>query len=157
MSAEESKEPTELGGKAPLVLGQAGAWMEEFLEVAVAEAGGGELAARDGLQQREVGGVTDAQRAEAAAAVHDVTCHGVEELRAGSRVVDDSEGVEVALVGALREFGAAMEVGDALAHRPPFELAVRVVVRRAEDLEVEGARDGGFDAEDAAGLVVHLD
>jgi hypothetical protein len=34
---------------------------------------------------------------------------------------------------------------------------LRVVVERAEGLEVAGASDGGLDAQDAAGLVVHLD
>ena len=71
-------------------------------------------------------------------------------------VIDRRQRVEVVLVGALGNFGAAVRVGDALAEGAPRELAV-VALKRTEDLEVDRVGDGGLDAQDRSGLVVHLD
>jgi hypothetical protein len=56
---------------------------------------------------------------------------GVEQSCAGGDVLHGGEGFEVALVGALGQFGAAVEVRDTLAHRSPSKHTVRVVVRWA--------------------------
>lgn len=50
-----------------------------------------------------------------------------------------------------------MEIGDALAQGAPGEGSLGLVLQWAKDFEVRGLGDGGFDTQDATGLVVHLD
>jgi hypothetical protein len=128
--------------------------MDEAADIAVSEARRRELAPGGGVEQGEIGRVVETQGAETATVLEDGARDGVEELGAGSGVGGGGEGVEVCLVGALRELGPAMEIGDTFAERAPFELAAGLIVGWPEDLEVLGARDGGLDAQDAAGLVV---
>jgi hypothetical protein len=52
---------------------------------------------------------------------------------------------------------AAVEIGHTLRQGAPIQLALGVVAGAAEDLEVVRPGDGGLDAQNAAGLVVHLD
>jgi hypothetical protein len=131
--------------------------VEDGAEVAVAESGGGELPARDGLEEIEIRRVSDAECPNAAVPVGDRLGDAVEALGDRRPVVDRGKGVEIVLVGTLRDFGAAVEVGDSLAQRPPGHRALRSILESTEGLEVGSLGDGGFDAEDAAGLVVHLD
>ena len=131
--------------------------MEEAPQVAIAEAGGGELAAGHGLQEREVGGVADAESADAPAVVSGRMRDVIEQVVEGGSVVDDGQGIEVALVGPLREFGATLKVGHPLAERAPRKRPQGIVLERAEDSEVSGFGDGRFDAQDPTGRVVHLD
>jgi hypothetical protein len=55
----------------------------------------------DGVEEREVGWIEQAQGAEAAAVLDDGATDGIEELRAGGLVFDRGQGLEVGLVGAL--------------------------------------------------------
>jgi hypothetical protein len=81
----------------------------------------------------------------------------VKELGARGGVVDGGEGVEVSVVRALGDLSTAMEIGDAFAKGTPVELAIGIAGGWAQDLEVARLGEGGLDAQDAAGLVVHLD
>src|SRR3990172_5243517 len=80
-----------------------------------------------------------------------------EEGREGGAVVNGGEVVQVVFVGALGNLGAPVEIGDALAEGAPGAAPAGLVVEGAEDLEVGGLADGGLDAQDAPGLVVHRD
>src|SRR5580704_17321893 len=128
--------------------------MEEPLEVAVSEARGGEFAARNGPEEGDVGTVADSQGACTMAGSCNGTRDLVEDGGQGSRVIDGRERHQVVVVGVLRDMGASMEIGDALAKWLPGEFAVGlVVVDGTQDFERGGLGDGGFDAQDGAGLV----
>jgi len=75
--------------------------VEKGAKVAVAKASSREFPPADGFQEREIVGIAEAERAEAAAVVDHRPGDGVEDPRARSAIVDDGQSVEVALVGAL--------------------------------------------------------
>jgi hypothetical protein len=158
VSPEQTELASDLGGAAADVGGRRGVGRrgEEAAEVAIAEAGGGELAPGHGREEREVGGVADAEGANAPAVVEGGARDLIEEAVEGGAVVDGGEGVEVPLVGPLGEVGAAVKVGDAFAEWAPRPAAGGIVLEGAEDAEVGDVGQGGFDAQDA-GAVVHLD
>ena len=118
-----------------------GGGIEQATQASVSQAGGCEFATRDVFKQRQISGVPKTHGAETASAIKDRPRDGIEEgeargridsgphpVRAGiqrlcafargyvrrSGIGDASQRVEVGLVGALREFSAAMQVGDAL-------------------------------------------
>ncbi len=88
LAGDPSREPSGLG------LGHgAGSGIHEAAQVAVAEAGGGPFATADGLEEGEVGRVTDAEGADAPAAIVRGAADLVEEPMEGGAVVDSSEGL----------------------------------------------------------------
>src|SRR3990170_3320983 len=97
-------EPADIGGRRG-IRGR----VEEAAQVAIAEAGGSELAAGHGLQEGEVVGVADAEGADAPAVVRGRVRDLIEEAVEGRAVVDDGQGIEVALVGPLGELGSTVE------------------------------------------------
>jgi hypothetical protein len=119
MCAEQTKQATDSIGNTPDLFRPSGRclWMEQKADVAVAEAGRGELAASDGREECDVVRVTGAQSPDALSPVRRRLGDGVQERGERGRVVDDRERVEVSLVGGLGDLGASVEVGDALAQR----------------------------------------
>src|ERR1044071_7817016 len=117
----------------------------------------GSVAMGWGCGQSKVVRIAQTESTNAAAMVGDWSGDGVEELRARRGVADCRESVQVGVVGSLRDLGTAMKIRHALAKWEPLQIAVRIVLARAQDLEVGGIADGGFNAEDATSLVVHLD
>src|SRR2546430_5866367 len=115
----------------------------------------GSLARADGLQEGEVGGVADAGGAAPPAAVGGGTADLVQEPMEGGAVLDGGERVQIVLVGALRDLGPAVEVGDPLPEGAPGEGSAGLVLEWTEDLEVGRLGDGGLEAQDA-GPGVHL-
>jgi hypothetical protein len=88
MGAEEPEIAADAGIRAAefVAPGTPGAGVEQTTQVAVAETGLGEFAARDGIEQDQVIKVAESQGAEAMAAVADRTGNGVEEPGAGGGV-----------------------------------------------------------------------
>jgi hypothetical protein len=90
VSAKESELPAGLGGQAALVIG-IGRAVDEATDVSVSEASGGELATGDGAEQREVGGIVQAQGAETPGVLDDWAGDDVEGFREGCGVLDRGE------------------------------------------------------------------
>src|SRR5690606_16187097 len=74
----------------------------------------------------------------------------------GAVDVDGCEAVEVAVVGPGGRLSARLDVGDALAEWPLFELAVRISIGAPSALPLPGFVGGRLDAQDRSLLVVHL-
>ena len=97
--------------------------MEQAAEIPVAEAGGGELAAGDGLKELEVDRVSDAEGAQAAMVVDNGAGDLVEQFSERGGIVDRGECIEIALIGMLRDVRAPVKISDPLAQGPPGELS----------------------------------
>ena len=80
-----------------------------------------------------------------------------QELLCGSRIVGHGEGAEVVMVGRASDLREAMQAGDALGHRKPADDPFAFSSAVTADEETVGMVDDGFDAQDHAELVVHLD
>ncbi len=116
VGAQEAELAADLGGQA-LVIVISVTRIEQSSEVAIAESGGREFAASNGLEERQVGGVADAKGSYATTVVSDGGRDAVEKFTQAGGVVDRGERIEVAFVGALGNQGAAVKIGDALSQR----------------------------------------
>ena len=80
-----------------------------------------------------------------------------QQLLCGSRIVGHGQGAEVVVVGRASDLREAMQAGDALGHRKPADDPFAFSSAVTADEETVGIVDDGFDAQDHAELVVHLD
>ena len=80
-----------------------------------------------------------------------------QELLCGRRVVGHGEGREILMVGRAGDLSETMEAGDALGHRKPADDALAFSVAMRANKKAIGVVDDGFNPEDEAKLVVHLD
>jgi hypothetical protein len=94
VSTEQTELTGDLCGEPAHVRGRRGrrGRMEEAAQVTIAEASGGELAAGHGLQEREVGGVADAECTDTPVVVGGRLRDLIEQMVEGRAVVDDGEG-----------------------------------------------------------------
>src|SRR5262249_53326991 len=80
----------------------------------------------------------------------------VEVFGLGRQGVDHGQGVEIASVAGAGDGAIAIEVGHSLVHGGPEKLPASLLGAPAPDFELARLVDDGFDTQDLAELVVHL-
>lgn len=158
VSAQHTQEPGDAGGARTFFFWSRGFGIEEkSLDIAVSESVDSELAAVDDFKELSVFLGPGAESADALAIVVSGLTNFPDHHAQGNRRINRSEGIEVAVVGGLRDVSAALKIGDAFAHGEPLFRAFGIAFSAAKDFEFGGLVDGGFGAQDAALLVVKLD
>ena len=130
VGTQEAELAADLGGKGRDVVIGSLAWIEQRAQIAISEAGGGKLAACNDFEQGQIGGIANAQRPNTASVVAYAGRDLIEEFAEPGGVVDGTEGVEVGLVGALGDLGAAVKVSDPLSARVARRACQRESARR---------------------------
>ncbi len=129
---------------------------EEGLQIAIAETVDGEFTARNDFKELGIFRGPRAQSANALVVVEDGLTDAANQLAERNGGIYRGKCVEVAFVGSLGNFGAAVEVGDAFAHGEPVFGSRWIRFGMAKDFEGVGMVDGGFHAQDGALFVVEL-
>jgi hypothetical protein len=95
------------------------------------------LAAEDGGEEGEIGGRRGIERTRRAAVAIPQRLHEPLEGAIGGRgIIDDGEGIEVAVIGRRGDGGVAREVRDALRQGVPPESPVAAAAGAAADFEL---------------------
>lgn len=77
-------------------------------------------------------------------------------IQQGAGAGDASQGLEVTLISAKRDFGSSIEIGNAAPEFAPLLLAMSIAFFRAVDFELFGMKDGGLDPQDATLFIIDL-
>lgn len=132
-------------------------YIQSFTDVAIAEALDGMLAAEDGLKKGDIlmgGGI---EAAIGATADFERRRTGVEEPIGGRRVIDASQGIQIATVGGGADLGIAIHIGNAFCHGEPVHDGHAFTgYPAASNTETVWAVNHGFDAQEQPEFVVHF-
>ena len=150
VSAKKATQPRDLGAQLLAFVVVVAAWEQEREDVAVAEAVDVELASTDSLEQRQVRFRPRSESASWSAPDRSTLRDGHDDVVDGLGILDNAERVEVRTVGSICDPGESPKVGDTLAERSHANLAVRIPLRSASQLELAGLVDGGLDTQDVA-------
>lgn len=116
------------------------------------------LASHEGLQRL---GIVARQRIEAGATTARGILlgrgHAIQIAFGIRRIIDCGQCIQIAAVGLKRDFAVAKQLGDAIAHRNPFGMALAVAQDLLTYTEFLGIVDDRFDPKNETGLVDHLE
>jgi hypothetical protein len=152
--AEKTSDPGSLttGGR-----GIRGVSEESLSDIAVAEAGDDMFAGKDGGEELGIGRIGWVEGAVTTGRFADGLAHGVQSAAGSADIFHAGESVKIAAVRGLADPLDAIEEGDSFRHGGPAADAPPAADGDAADFEIPGLIEDGFDAQDSAVLVVHLD
>lgn len=131
-------------------------WLQELGDVAVAEASHDELTPAYGSQERCILLAPRSQSANTLAVPMGVAANVLSERGDGSGVGGGREGVQVPLVGVVRQLCSALDVRYTLAQGLPSKLSTAFPFLRSIDFKILRTVESGLDPQDTTLLVVHL-